>query len=188
MCFYTKIIPFFAFAGIYLKIFFIILDLQCSMNFRCTAKWPSYVYTHTHTHTHTHILFFYIILHHGPSELIRYSSLGYTAESHCLSIPNVEYIFISCIYPLKFLSVLQGPSQIFHLPQSLPLSLKWNNTSPFPQYHHIWFPYSMSLIFNCFRRNLPSLEIMILFHPHWYPFQYSHNPLHKKFSNICLLC
>ena len=37
---------------LFLKIF-IIVDLQCSVNFCYTEKWPS-LYTHTHTHTHTH--------------------------------------------------------------------------------------------------------------------------------------
>ena len=45
-----------------------------------------------HTHTHTHIFFFshfHTILHHVPSQVTRYSSLCYTAGSHCLSTPNV---------------------------------------------------------------------------------------------------
>ena len=46
---------------LFLKIFFIIVDLQCSVNFFYTAKWPSHIYVHvyayTHTHTHIHILF-----------------------------------------------------------------------------------------------------------------------------------
>ena len=38
--------------------------------------------------------FFHIILHPIPSQVIRYSSLGYTTEFHCLSTPNA----IGCIY------------------------------------------------------------------------------------------
>ena len=35
-------------------IFSIIVDLQCSVNFCSTAKWPSHTHTHTHTHAHIH--------------------------------------------------------------------------------------------------------------------------------------
>ena len=53
----------------YFKIFIfsIVVDLQCSVNFYCTAKWPSHTHTHTHTHTHAHIFFF---SHYPPSHSI----------------------------------------------------------------------------------------------------------------------
>ena len=38
---------------------------------------------HIYTHSFSHI-----IPHHVPSQVTRYSSLCYTAASHCLSTPN----------------------------------------------------------------------------------------------------
>ena len=69
------------------KIFFIIVGLQCSVNFCCTAKRPCYIYIYTHSFSH-------IILHHVASQVARYISLCYTARSHCLSTPNATV----CIY------------------------------------------------------------------------------------------
>ena len=46
-----------------------------------TQKRQFYIHTHTHTHTHVYS-FFHVILHHVPSQGIRYNSLGYTADSH----------------------------------------------------------------------------------------------------------
>ena len=66
-------------------IFSIRVDLQCSVNFYCTAKGPSYIYI---------FFFLLIILHYVPSQVTRYSSLCCTAGSHCLSTPNA----IVCIY------------------------------------------------------------------------------------------
>ena len=68
-------------------IFYIIVDLQCSVNFYFTEKWPSQIYIYTHTFSH-------IILHHVPSQVTGYSSLCYTAGSHCLSTLNATV----CIY------------------------------------------------------------------------------------------
>ena len=45
--------------------------------------------THTYIHSFSHI-----VLHHAPSQVTRYSSQCYTAEFHCLFIPNA----IVCIY------------------------------------------------------------------------------------------
>ena len=59
-------------------IFSIIVDFPCSVNFYCTARWPS----HTHIPSFSHVA-----LHHVPSQVTRYSSLGWTAGSHCLSTP-----------------------------------------------------------------------------------------------------
>ena len=74
----------------FFKKIFIIVDLQYSVNFCCTAKWPTlYVYTYPFSH---------IILHHVPSQVTRSSSLCYTAGSHCLSTTNA----IVCIYYHKF--------------------------------------------------------------------------------------
>ena len=47
------------------------------------------------TQSHIHIHYFsHIILHHVPSQVTIYSSLCYTAWSHCLTTPNA----IVCIY------------------------------------------------------------------------------------------
>ena len=48
----------------------------------------------THTHMHS---FSYIILHHAPSQVTRYSSQHYTAGSHSLSIPNYSFISTICL-------------------------------------------------------------------------------------------
>ena len=60
--------------------FSIVGDLQCSVNFCCTAKWPSHNYIYT--------FFFSYYPHHVSSQVTRYTSLCYTAGSHCLSIPK----------------------------------------------------------------------------------------------------
>ena len=62
------------------KNIFIIVDLQCSFNFCCTAMWPSYIYIS------------HIFTHYPPSCSItgdRYCCLCYRARSHCLSTPHV---------------------------------------------------------------------------------------------------
>ena len=54
--------------------FLIIVDLQCSVNFCCIAKWPvSYIHLYT--------FFFHLILRAVPAQVLRYSSLCYTAGS-----------------------------------------------------------------------------------------------------------
>ena len=62
-----------------------IVDLQCCVNFFCTAKWLSYTYIY---------ILFYILFHYVLSREIRYNSLCCTVGPCCLSIPNV----IVCIY------------------------------------------------------------------------------------------
>ena len=62
---------------VFLKNYFIIVDLQCSVNFCCTES-GTYIYIHS---------FFHVILHHVPSQVIRYGSLCYTAGSPFLSTP-----------------------------------------------------------------------------------------------------
>ena len=70
-------------------IFFIIVVLQCSVNFYCTAKRPSHTYIYIYICSFSHI-----ILYHVLSQVTSYSSLCYTAGSQCLSTPNA----IVCIY------------------------------------------------------------------------------------------
>ena len=54
-------------------IFSVIVDLWCSVNFYCTAKWFSHIYIYS---------FSSIILHHVPSQVIRYSFLCYIVGSN----------------------------------------------------------------------------------------------------------
>ena len=57
-----------------LSLFFLIfirVDLQFSVNFCCTVKWPRYTY----------YSFSHIILCHVPSQVIRYSFLCYTQQN-----------------------------------------------------------------------------------------------------------
>ena len=58
-----------------------IVDLQCSVNFCCTAKWPSQTYINIYSFSH-------IIFHHVLSRVIGYSSPCCTAGPHCISILN----------------------------------------------------------------------------------------------------
>ena len=64
--------------------FFVTIDLQCSVNFCCAAKRPSYTYIYT--------LFF---SQYPPSCSITsdqiYSSLCYKAGSHCPFTPNASF-------------------------------------------------------------------------------------------------
>ena len=63
--------------------FFIIVDLQCSVDFYCTAKRCNYTYIYT-----------FFFSHYLLSQEIGYASLCYTAGPPCLSILNG----IVCIY------------------------------------------------------------------------------------------
>ena len=97
--------------------FFITVDLQCSVNFCCTTKWPSYTHTHIHIYIYTHmcvyILFSHNIVHHVPSQVIGYNSLCFIARNkaiklNCLFTPNA----IVCIYQPQ----TPSPSHSFLLP------------------------------------------------------------------------
>ena len=58
-------------------LFFPLVDLQGSVNFYWTAKWPSHTYIDIDIDSFSHI-----ILLHVPSQVTRYSCLCYTAGSH----------------------------------------------------------------------------------------------------------
>ena len=53
-----------------------VVDLQCFVSFRCTAKWFSYVYVYVH---------FHVLFHGGLLQDIEYSSLGSTVGPCYLS-------------------------------------------------------------------------------------------------------
>ena len=76
-----------------------IVDLQCSANLCCMAKWLRY--------TNIYVLF-HICFQYGLSQDIEYSSLSYTLGPCCLSILNV----IVCNYQP------QTPSPFLFLPHS----------------------------------------------------------------------
>jgi len=55
-------IPFhWAMTGTPFQIFFIIVDLQCSVKFFCTAKWPSFVYIHIYMYMYTFFFLHYLL-------------------------------------------------------------------------------------------------------------------------------
>ena len=52
---------------------FIMIDLQCSLNFCCRAKWHSFIYIYIYIYTHTHI---YVYIHtfffsHYPASCLK---------------------------------------------------------------------------------------------------------------------
>ena len=76
-----------------LKIFIIfywsIVDLQCSANLCCTAKWFSYIRIDT---------LFYILFHYGLSQDIEYSSLGYIPAPQGLELTEILRLKNTLLY------------------------------------------------------------------------------------------
>ena len=83
----------FYFVFIFLKIIFIIMDLQCSVNFCSTAQWPSYTYTYILFLTLSFIMFHHKWLDIVPCALQQdlMLILSKSSSSH-LSIPNSQSI------------------------------------------------------------------------------------------------
>ena len=96
-------------------IFSIIVNLQYSVNFYYTAKWPSHTYICMYMHIYS---FSHIIFHHVPSQAIRYSFLCYTAGS--------------LVYQSKCnsLHLLTSNSQSIPLPPSSPWQTQVCSPSP----------------------------------------------------------
>lgn len=84
------------------KFFFITVDLQESVSFHCTAVTRLYI--------HIYAFFFHIVLHHVPLQVIRYGSLGCTAELIAYPCQSI------------FLSLEEGTGHI----QLRPLLFPWN--------------------------------------------------------------
>ena len=67
-----------------------IVDLQCFVNFCCTAVIQLYIYIYIH-------IIFYILFHYGLSQDTKYSSLCYTVGPCCLTILYVIICIWECI-------------------------------------------------------------------------------------------
>ena len=71
----------------FFKCYWSIVDLQCCVNFFCTAKWLSfiyiyiYIYIYTRTHINVYIYSFSYSFPYGLSQDIEYSSLCYTVRT-----------------------------------------------------------------------------------------------------------
>ena len=79
-----------------------IVDLQCHVSFRCTAKWFIYIYVYIY------IYFFQILFHYRLLQDIEYSFLCYT----------VDLCWLSILYIVVYICSSQAPN--------LPLPLTVN--------------------------------------------------------------
>ena len=123
----------------------IIVDLQHSVNFYCTAKWPSLSLSHTHTHTHTHS-FSHIILHHCPLQVTRYSSQGTVSRLSLLIHSKCNSLHLlttsSQPSPAHSLSLLFGNHKsVFHVHELIfcgKVHLCWILDSRYKWYHTVF--------------------------------------------------
>ena len=123
-----------------------IVDLQCCINYCCTAKWLIYTYIY---------ILFHILFHYGLSQDIEYSSLCYTVGPCCSSI---LYIIV-CIWesqtPSPSLPPLPPPPwqpQVSSLSLSPPLFI-WRSSNS--SHLGVWTP------------KLDGLQTLTLLLPSW---------------------
>ena len=78
------------------KFFLTVVEFQCCVSFRCTAKWFSYTYICIY-------ILFHILFHYSLLQDIEYSFLCYTVWPCCLSILYVVVCIYSSQTPYLFL-------------------------------------------------------------------------------------
>ena len=94
-----------------------IVDLQCWVSFRCTAKWGSYVYTCIYS--------FFSLFPYRPLQSTEQSSLGYIVGPCYLSI---LYIVVCMSVPIsQFIPLsIPGNQSLFSTSETLPpKALTW---------------------------------------------------------------
>ena len=74
---------FFFFFRLFICFYWAIVNLQCCVSFKCTAKWFSYTYIYIVIHIY---ILFQILFHYRLLQNTEYSSLCYTVGPCCLPI------------------------------------------------------------------------------------------------------